>query len=340
MNRCTTVIIGPDEHGVVRHAASIAAAAGTQTLRAFSPDELAAGPLRTPIAHWHYTDRLFALTAPAAAEAFERCRGVLGARRNIITLHDIPEPEHPPDRRRIGPYRRVAAGAERIVVASNHEAARLQLAGINTPITVIPLPIPLPIPPPIAPCRVPGRMPCASVSMPARSAPVTVGVLGFLYPGKGHAELLAAGLPANCEIVVIGTVSPGHNDLVPRLRLSAANIGCALRITGWLTDAQLGRALAAIDVPVVPATRVSASASLATWIAQGRRPLVARNDFTAELHQRADLFTLYDPANPAAQYDAIQRALAIPRSTWRQGPIPEALTLPAVAAAHAQLYRP
>ena len=72
----------------------------------------------------------------------------------------------------------------------------------------------------------------------------------------------------------------------PRGRVARARppiITGGSRVTGFLTDGDLAAAVDAADVPIVPARDVSASASLAAWLAGGRRPLVAANAYSDEL---------------------------------------------------------
>ena len=95
-----------------------------------------------------------------------------------------------------------------------------------------------------------------------------------------------------------------------------------------------------VDVPVVPASTTSASSSLCSWIAAGRRPLAAANGFTSELAAAApDLLTLYPPGSPGALRRAIVRALAEPASTWHDGVVPAPWRPTAVTAGHVALYR-
>ena len=62
------------------------------------------------------------------------------------------------------------------------------------------------------------------------------------------------------------------------------------------TRPALAAAIRRVDVPVVPATAPSASASLATWIAHGRRPLTADSAYADELVAASpELVTSYPP---------------------------------------------
>jgi glycosyltransferase involved in cell wall biosynthesis len=217
----------------------------------------------------------------------------------------------------------VADAADGLVVASIHERSRLRRAGITAPVLVIPLPI-VPLAAPTTRRRVSRRR--------------TVAILGFVYPGKGHAEVIAAvgSLPPDVQVVALGRASDGHQPLVDCLRRTATSMDRRLLVTGFLDDATLADALHRVDVPVVAARSVSASASVATWIAAGRRPLVARNAYATELAAHdADLVTLYDPEDLTL---AIERALDDPSTTRRRKSIPQALQLSVVAEAHCELY--
>ena len=225
----------------------------------------------------------------------------------------------------------MAGRADAIVVCSGHERRRLREIGIDHDTTVVPLPI---------------ATPTASAAGRRSSAPPgpdrSVGVLGFIYPGKGHDSVLdaVASLPEDVVVMALGQVSPGHDDLVAALQETAGRRGRRLSVSGFLPDADLAVAMAGIDVPVVPAVTTSASSSLCSWIAAGRRPLAARNGFTVEIAALApDHLTLYPPGSPSALRRAILGAFADPGSTWHAGVIPEPLRTSTVAAGHLALYR-
>lgn len=332
----TSVLIGPAEHGAVRHGAAIAALTSSPVIRQLSPGHLAE-PAATPVAHLHYTDRLFGATTESAAASFVALAAGL-ASHVVVTLHDLPTGSTAAlDLRRAASYRRVSAAADAVIVASHHEGDRLRACGADVDATVIPLPID----PPAA--FGPARH-TASNRRPA-SRPhdgPAVGVLGFIYPGKGHAEVLAAMelLGGEAWLWALGAISPGHDELADELRNAARRQHRPLVIAGPVADDDLGRAIHEVDVPVVPALAPSASASLATWIAAGRRPLVAASAYAREVAASGpDLLTLYDANDPAQLSAALTRALADPASTIRTTPIPPALRADAVADSHLRLYR-
>ena len=332
----TTIIVGPEEHGVVRHAMAVGRACRQPIVRIEEPlAESGELNISTPVAHWHYTDRLFGCRATAAAERFVTVASSTG-RRRLVTLHDVPEPgrtDHA--RRRVSAYRMIAGCVDAIVVASEHERQLLRRCEITTPVHVVPLPIDDRYAPVIDPAATPRNH---VDNDPHRTR--VIGVLGFLYPGKGHLDVVraAASVPGDVVIEALGRPSEGHHDLVAELHKEAARLGRRLSITGFLTDDVLSARLASVDVPVVAARSVSASASLCTWIGAGRRPLVARAPYATELAATGDLMTLYDPDESAALAAAVLRAVAAPPSTWRHVPVPVRLSVEAVAHAHVALY--
>jgi glycosyltransferase involved in cell wall biosynthesis len=324
----TSVVVGPEQHGVVRHALAIAAATGARVARR---DDVAAcladPPDGSAVHHWHFTDRLFGRTVDDAAAAFRAATGVV-AGRHVVTLHDVPAAtDGDRDRRRAAAYRRVAACCDAVVVASEHERRRLAAADVARDVDVIPLPFLAPPPP--SPER----------RARTRERGRTVGILGFIHPGKGHADVIAGAgaLPDDVRLVALGRPSDGHDDLAATLQRAARDAHRELVVTGFLADDELAVALDDVDVPVVPAADVSASASLGTWIAAGRRPLVVANDFAREVDAMGPgLVTLYEPAGLGR---ALGAALADPASTRRSCAVPGRLGLAAVAAAHVALYR-
>lgn len=329
--RVISVVIGPAGHGVVRHALAVGAAAGVKVARfAGMPTaaELAALPDDATVAHLHYTDRLF---GPDAATAAARVRdlAIRLERRLVIGLHDVPVLDDTPRATlRVTAYRDVAGCADVLLVASNHERDRLHRCGIDAEIGVIPLPIDWRAGLPVSPVT------------DAREGR-TIGVLGFIYPGKGHDDVIEASstLPPDVTVHALGEPSDGHGDLIETLTHLAADRGRRFSVSGHLDDATLLLALRRIDVPVVPARTMSASASLGEWIGAGRRPVVASNDYTREIAETAPgLMTMYEPTCPGQLGAALRAALEDPRSTWHDGYIPELYSPDYVGRSHRKLY--
>ena len=174
--------------------------------------------------------------------------------------------------------------------------------------------------------------------MPLAPGPV-VAVLGFIYPGKGHAELLEAlaGVDPAVALWCLGGASPGHDDLLAELTRGARERGRPFHVTGYLSAAALADAARRADVPVCPQPAVSASASMASWIGARRRPLVQANAYTRELVDLAPgAATLYDDADGLRR--GVAAALADPRST-RLDERPASLSPRRIGARHADLYR-
>ena len=185
-------------------------------------------------------------------------------------------------------------------MSSEHERGLADLLGITCEV----IPLPVDADGPVVPAR-------------PRDAhgPTTVGVLGFVYPGKGHDDVLAAMalLAEPAGMVCIGRTSDGHEDLALDLRHRAAAAGVGLRLTGFVPDALLGEVLAAVDVPVVPNRHPSASASLCTWVAHARRPLVRDGDYAREFSARwPGAVTSYAGDDPQHLADRIRRAAVDP----------------------------
>ena len=266
--------------------------------------------------HLHVTDRVFGRSAGEAAAVIER----IAARRPVsVTLHDVPQPSdgHAFTARAAG-YTRVVAVARRVIVSSFFERdllLRHTRVPADIPVHVAPLPID----------RIPATASIGrTVGFPA-TVP-TVGLLGFIYPGKGHEQVLsalAAGQQA-ADVVALGRPSDGHEDLVAGLERSAHAQGRSLHVTGFLSEEQLTAAARAVTVPVVAPTHVSASGSVGRWIASGRRPIVTRHPYFQELHRRAPwALSLTDDLT-----SALTTALHNPESTridereWNDNDVP------------------
>ncbi len=322
MSAVTHLVIGPPEHGVVIFADWLARSTGGRRVFLSGPDELDAAGLER--AHVHYTEALFGPNTTAAAEAFLRLREKVPL---TVTLHDLPDPGDEPGRyqRRSNGFRAVAEAADTVFVSSRHELNLLEQFTSRVVAQVIPLPM------------VAGSL----VPQPHRDRPLLeAGVFGFLYPGKGHEELLGEmrDLPPEIALTAIGRPADGHQALIGQLTAEAARSGRRFDVTGYVSDEALLPRLRQVALPVVPATNISASGSLNSWIAAGRRPLVADGPYTRELAEDCPgLVTVYPPGGFA---DAARAVLADPALSWLEVGPPVERHEASVAAAYARALEP
>jgi len=318
--RVLAVAPGPEDHGVVRHAQTVARllsdVPGVQVTTSLDLD-LPAGTY--DVTHVHFTDALFGADVAGAAGAFEAW-AARAPRPLVVTLHDVPgaDPDPARDARRREGYRRVLAQVDAVVVSWAREARDARLVDGLQPV-VVPLPV--------EPLAAPG-------AAPAWADRATVGVLGFVYPGKGHAEALEAvarsGLRAT--VVALGAPSAGHGPLVAQLRHRADVLGVELLVTGPLSESDLHAAARAATVPLAAYRTLGASASIATWVAAGRRPLVTPSAYVLdhETLRPGALLVATEGLGPA-----LARAMADPPSTWSTSTPPRV----DVAAAHLAVLR-
>lgn len=288
------LVLGDPSHGVTRYAAELAAACGAEV--AHDPSALGRGP-----AHLHLTDRLLGRRPAEAADAFEH----LASHRPLtVTLHDVPQPT---DGRvfgeRAAAYRRIVRAARAWSTSSAHEHTLVRRwVDPSARGAVLRLPVP-------------ARPSVVRVHDPA---PV-VGLFGFVYPGKGHrhvvralAGLVRSGTPVTVR--VIGGPAAGHADEVDDLRSLAAARGVPLEVTGHVPEADVVAELQRVAVPVVAHRNVSASGSLHSWLAAGRRPLVRDGAYAREMAGLRDgTIGLFRDGDLAERVDA---ALRRPASTW------------------------
>lgn len=345
------LVIGPTDHGVVRFARRVGELANGVVLTLGRADQAdaarLAGPVRSATAvHLQYTDALYAQHTTDAATAFVHLRHRIAAigstsrstsgRSNpvpvSVTMHDLPDPDDEPGRyrRRALSYARVAEAVDAVVLSSDHELARLRHLlpsarpgspgpGTEPRLQVIPLPIEAP--------RI--------VAKPDRPTPrPEVAVFGFIFPGKGHEDVISAmpGLPPEVLFTALGRPADGHESMRAALAATADRSNRRMKITGFVADGRLDETLQRIAVPVVPARRISASGSINSWIAAGRRPLVADGPYPREFAQRyPGAIQLYRPGQLPA---LIRTVLADPGTSWLAATPPPELTAPAVAGAY------
>jgi glycosyltransferase involved in cell wall biosynthesis len=315
------VVVGDRAHGVTGVARALSAgrprtlvpalrdAADARAARRLLP-----GADEAPALHLHLTDGL--LGADPVATLAELTRG----RRTAITLHDVPQRAEGEARwrRRCAVYVALAASAEVVVVCSAHERSGLRALG-GTADHVLPLPID------------------ARLVAAAPGAEPTVGVLGWVYPGKGHAELAEAlaTLGRPITLVALGAVSAGHEGLDAELARRCAALGVGFRCTGYLDDMTLLQEAARVAVPVCPHRHVSASASIGAWLSAGRRPLVADGGYARETAERLPGALRLADDLPAA----VAAALKHPSSTVLPADVAVGPTTAQAAAAQDEVLR-
>lgn len=250
----THLIVGPEGHGVTEYARGLAAHSPGSVL-------IDVGPLPPGPVHVTFTDHLFGEHPEAAVDAvLARCAG----HPLSVSLHDIPQREEGWERyaRRAPAYHRLVDAADVAVVNSRHEASFFA-----ADLPVIPLLVPT----------------IDSTYDPESS---TVGILGFIYPGKGHDDLLRAVAGTGLRVRALGAVSDGHEDWAAQLRELAQKLGVDFEITGWLSDAELAAEMGRIEIPVCAHRHYSASGSLMAWVGAGRTVLVSDSPYTREMAQR------------------------------------------------------
>jgi glycosyltransferase involved in cell wall biosynthesis len=272
----------------------------------------AAGLRRTDAVEVQHNDRSWgrrwsgALTAVGTA--------VVLRRRAIVTFHDVYLDLPVPGGRVAGVRR--ALRPERIALRAwaqlagacvvSSEAERDRLAAITGRTAVV---VPLPVEVRSLPDRASARAQLGLGPEPL------VAVLGYVHPRKGHALVLdaLAALPADTRVAFVGGAPPSGSAHLDALRRRIDELGVADRVvlTGFVDDAELDRWLAATDIGACPFERVSASASLATWIS-ARVPIVVSDVPVADEVRRVaeGAVTTFAPHTPDAFAAAVVRARA------------------------------
>lgn len=294
------VLVGPDEHGVTEYGLRLAHAlselAGGQSVpvhrfatwqdlrdavdggwRPGRPSDPGHPSDPGDPVHVTFTDHLFGADPQAAVELVDK---LAESRPLSVSVHDVPQPQEGTARyqRRAAAYVRLAERADVLWVNSEHEArffreeCRSQGSRAVDP-RIVPLPLPATLTDATDTAGKRGGSGVAS----------DVTVMGFIYPGKGHAELIDALAGTGVRVRALGALAAGHAELGEQLTQAAERGGLDLEISGYLPEEDLERAMRAADVPVCPHRHFSASGSLMKWVALGRRVLVADSDYAREL---------------------------------------------------------
>lgn len=292
------LLVGPDTHGVTRYAGEVAEATGAPVVRRGA--QLARGSA----VHVHVTDRLFGRTPATAAEELEELSRRV---RLTVTLHDVPQPtDGPVFVARAEAYGRIVRASHAWATNSWHEHAlveRWSAPGARG--SVIPLPI-------LTPSAGAPRVHVAPTE------PV-LGVFGYVYPGKGHRQVVRAAAALRrsgvlARVRVLGGAAPGHDDEVDVLVRSSRERGVPVEVSGRVPESDVQRVLRQVAAPVVAHRNVSASGSMNSWIAAGRRPLVRDGAYAREMAAlRPGTMVLFDDASLVPTLAA---ALRDPGSTW------------------------
>jgi glycosyltransferase involved in cell wall biosynthesis len=330
------LVIGPPRHGVTEYAEDLARAVlrrdpNVEILRFDTVDRALAalGPRRR--VHAHVTDALFGADLEAAATAVER---LTAAHAVSMTLHDVPQLSDGVVNlpRRAAAYRRFAAGGVGVAVASRHEAALLREH--------------------VSPGLVPAVLPLGTrLAHPPRteasagSGELEILIAGYVYPGKGHDDVLEAAAElvvrgaGPVRLTVLGGSVSGHEGEAERLAARATSAGVRLEITGYLDRVAYAARLARAGVPVVAHQHYSASRSLLDWAEAGRRALVVSSRYPDEMDALRPGTILLAAREPRLLADAIERAAADPASTRLSPDVRLAPTLDDVADASISWWR-
>ncbi len=316
------LIIGHPQHGVARYAHDLAIAVaqivGGPIVGAYL-DECGAEAITAtlPRVHIHVTDRIFGASPEEAADRVIR----MAANRHLtVTLHDLPQPSDGELnlRRRSEAYRRIAHAAASVAVNSVHELAlftRYIDSSPANPPAVIALG---------SRTRKPSFKHSASNPMGAAQGPVIL-LAGFIYPGKGHEEVIRAaaqlgvrlhadGVHPTLRVRALGAVSAGHDIEQRRLSNLGTALGIRFEVSGFLDDVDYNAELAKPGIPVAAHQHISASRTMLDWVDAGRKPLVRASPYALEMDRlRPGTLTIFDSERLV---DELETAWRDPQSTY------------------------
>ncbi|MEO1298119.1 MAG: glycosyltransferase family 4 protein [Cyanobacteria bacterium J06636_16] len=172
-------------------------------------------------------------------------------------------------------------------------------------------------------------------------------LLGFIYPPKGHQLLVEAmpNLPEEVRVIFAGgPSSASYETFVQDLQDIAKTSGVdnRLRITGYLSEADMECYLKATDIAVCPFSRISASGSLSTWISVACPILASESPQIEELGQlEPEAIKTFSPYTSAALAEAIKDQLSQPQDDAQAAVkrLRQKLLIPTILNQHVTVYR-
>ena len=215
--------IGSPQHAITALSMAIASSAREGTaVHVVDPADLIPAlrglPSSVQLVHLHTNDWLLRAPGRDAADVLATAAADL-ARRGTelsVTLHDVPQRSSPLYQARAQTYCRMIDVAKAVFVSSCHEEDLVSEFAESALVRVIPLPVDR--------RAVPTRPPSEN--------PPAVGILGYIYPGKGHREVLDELSGSGVEIRALGRPSDGQEYLADDLRDFARRRVCRWRGAG------------------------------------------------------------------------------------------------------------
>mgnify|MGYP001823077401 FL=1 len=131
-----------------------------------------------------------------------------------------------------------------------------------------------------------------------------VTLLGFVYGRKGHRYAVEAVpfMPDDAMMVYAGGPIEGRTFVydLARSKAEELRLGDRFRITGYLSEEEMGTWMAATHLAILPFTDLSASGSMSSWISSGKPMLVSDLPGTRESARRVPgALNFFGPAGEA-----------------------------------------
>lgn len=299
------------------------------------------------LTHLQFTDRYLGSSTRQLVTAAAVRLALLG-RPVVVTAHDFhtPRPEVLQARRARGGGRR-ARVRRRLADTSSDASARLLLGSAAEVLTCSARESDLlawtrPRRTAVVPHYVEEPLARPATQTPAETRLV---VAGFIHRRKGqHLAVEALPLLPGHHLVLAGSATGRNGAYLQEITARARDLGVEdrLRITGFLSEADMTAELRSARLALAPYQRIAASGSIATLIGTGV-PLVARaSAYTEELARECPgavhLVHSDDPADLAV---AVKAALQVPLDEQRAelAGLTRRLSPRTVGARHLQVFR-
>jgi glycosyltransferase involved in cell wall biosynthesis len=142
-----------------------------------------------------------------------------------------------------------------------------------------------------------------------------VALFGYIAPNKGYEVALEAlkRLPPDVMLLIAGGVRSDDMEAYRReltRRIEAEGLADSVRITGYLTDAQVAELMASAEIVIAPHTYATGSYSITVPLAYGKAIIASDQACFTEIRDQGDILEVVPTGDAGALATAIEGLLS------------------------------